>query len=145
MSKTQSQPTRNPSIVVRNGTQSPLETNKEKENLCNLEKKSSSLSGGKGFPVSPNTLKEHFRSLEERKKQHKEGLYLSDTLPRKKTTPSISPHFSSATMGRSTAPKAHLPLGQSNSCGSVLPHSLATMTKDSESRRMLRGRMNSSA
>ncbi|XP_054556580.1 pleckstrin homology-like domain family B member 2 isoform X3 [Talpa occidentalis] len=163
---------------------------REKENLCNLEKKYSSLSGGKGFPVNPNTLKEgyisvneinepcgnstnlspstqfpadadavatgpatavlmsqpqnkeHFRSLEERKKQHKEGLYLSDTLPRKKTTSSISPHFSSATMGRSTTPKAHLPLGQSNSCGSVLPPSLATMTKDSESRRMLRGRMN---
>ncbi|XP_059866609.1 pleckstrin homology-like domain family B member 2 isoform X9 [Delphinus delphis] len=65
---------------------------REKENLCNLEKKYSSLSGGKGFPVNPNTLKE-----------------------------------------------GHLPLGQSNSCGSVLPHSLATMTKDSESRRMLRG------
>ncbi|KAM7132859.1 pleckstrin homology-like domain family B member 2 isoform 18-T18 [Molossus nigricans] len=65
---------------------------REKENLCNLEKKYSGLSGGKGFPVNPNTLKE-----------------------------------------------AHLPLGQSNSCGSVLPHSLATMTKDSESRRMLRG------
>ncbi|XP_055277174.1 pleckstrin homology-like domain family B member 2 isoform X3 [Moschus berezovskii] len=160
---------------------------REKENLCNLEKKYSSLSGGKGFPVTPNTLKEgfiivneisepcgsstnlppstqfpadadaaatgpttavlmsqpqskeHFRSLEERKKQHQEGLYLSDTLPRKKSTPSISPHFSSATMGRSTTPKGHLPLGQSNSCGSVLPHSLATMTKDSESRRMLRG------
>ncbi|XP_053759309.1 pleckstrin homology-like domain family B member 2 isoform X11 [Panthera pardus] len=160
---------------------------REKENLCNLEKKYSSLTGGKGFPVNPSTLKEgyisvneinepcvnstnlspssqfpadadavatgpptavpvsqpqnkeHFRSLEERKKQHKEGLYLSDTLPRKKTTPSISPHFSSATMGRSTTPKAHLPLGQSNSCGSVLPHSLATMTKDSESRRLLRG------
>ena len=30
----------------------------EKENLCNLEKKYSSLSGGKGFPVTPNTLKE---------------------------------------------------------------------------------------
>ncbi|XP_019303864.1 pleckstrin homology-like domain family B member 2 isoform X13 [Panthera pardus] len=118
---------------------------REKENLCNLEKKYSSLTGGKGFPVNPSTLKEHFRSLEERKKQHKEGLYLSDTLPRKKTTPSISPHFSSATMGRSTTPKAHLPLGQSNSCGSVLPHSLATMTKDSESRRLLRGRMNFSA
>ncbi|XP_045041773.2 pleckstrin homology-like domain family B member 2 isoform X11 [Desmodus rotundus] len=65
---------------------------REKENLCNLEKKYSSLSGGKGFPVNPSVLKE-----------------------------------------------AHLPLGQSNSCGSVLPHSLATMTKDSESRRMLRG------
>ncbi|XP_045707242.1 pleckstrin homology-like domain family B member 2 isoform X14 [Phyllostomus hastatus] len=160
---------------------------REKENLCNLEKKYSSLSGGKGFPVNSNVLKEgyisvneinepcgnstnlspstqfpadadaaatgpatavlvsqpqnkeHFRSLEERKKQHKEGLYLSDTLPRKKTTASMSPHFSNATLGRSTAPKAHLPLGQSNSCGSVLPHSLATMTKDSESRRMLRG------
>nr|XP_058919585.1 pleckstrin homology-like domain family B member 2 isoform X10 [Kogia breviceps] len=71
---------------------------REKENLCNLEKKYSSLSGGKGFPVNPNTLKE-----------------------------------------------GHLPLGQSNSCGSVLPHSLATMTKDSESRRMFRGRMNVSA
>ncbi|KAM7132846.1 pleckstrin homology-like domain family B member 2 isoform 5-T5 [Molossus nigricans] len=227
---------------------------REKENLCNLEKKYSGLSGGKGFPVNPNTLKEgylsvneinepcgkptnlspstqlpadadavatgpttavlvsqpqrkeqrspvcpgfmfpstlsphpitqppsapwpevmapsvdpfplndtppplpakkhrrqqqqeqqHFRSLEERKKQHKEGLYLSDTLPRKKSTPSISPHFSSATMGRSTTPKAHLPLGQSNSCGSVLPHSLATMTKDSESRRMLRGAISTS-
>ncbi|XP_004706449.2 pleckstrin homology-like domain family B member 2 isoform X2 [Echinops telfairi] len=160
---------------------------REKENLCNLEKKYSSLSGGRGFPVNPNTLKEgyisvneinepcgystnlfpstqfpadadaavtepataglasrpqnkeHFRSLEERRKQHQEGLYLSDTLPRKKTTPPVSSQFRSATMGRSSTPKAHLPLGQSNSCGSVLPPSLATMTKDSESRRMLRG------
>ncbi|XP_074157256.1 pleckstrin homology-like domain family B member 2 isoform X1 [Sminthopsis crassicaudata] len=162
---------------------------REKENLCNLEKKYSSLSGGKGFPVNPNSLKEgfisvneinelgdnstnlspstqlptdadadadptepstamlvsqpqnqeRFRNLEERKKQHKEGLYLSDTLPRKKTTPSVSPHFSSSTMGRSITPKGHLPLGQSNSCGSVLPHSLATMSKESESRRMHKG------
>ncbi|XP_044526037.1 pleckstrin homology-like domain family B member 2 isoform X2 [Gracilinanus agilis] len=162
---------------------------REKENLCNLEKKYSSLSGGKGFPVNPNSLKEgfisvneinelggnstnlspstqlptdadadadptepstavlvsqlqnqeHFRNLEERKKQHKEGLYLSDTLPRKKTAPSVSPHFSSATMGRSITPKGHLPLGQSNSCGSVLPHSLAMMSKDTESRRMHKG------
>ncbi|XP_075398658.1 pleckstrin homology-like domain family B member 2 isoform X2 [Tenrec ecaudatus] len=160
---------------------------REKENLCNLEKKYSSLSGGRGFPVNPNTLKEgylsveeinepcgrsanlspstqfpadvdaavaepataglvsrpqnkeHLRSLEDRRKQNKEGLYLSDTLPRKKPPASVSSQFSSATLGRSSTPKAHLPLGQSNSCGSVLPHSLATMTKDSESRRMLRG------
>ncbi|XP_058680505.1 pleckstrin homology-like domain family B member 2 isoform X5 [Ammospiza caudacuta] len=65
---------------------------REKENLCNLEKKYSTLSGEKGFPVSPNSLKE-----------------------------------------------GHLPLGQSNSCGSVLPHCLATMTKESESRRMHKG------
>ncbi|KAL9866742.1 pleckstrin homology-like domain family B member 2 isoform 3-T9 [Geothlypis trichas] len=112
---------------------------REKENLCNLEKKYSTLSGEKGFPVSPNSLKEHFRSLEERKKQHREGTYLSDTLPRKKTTPSVSPHFNSATLGRNIANKGHLPLGQSNSCGSVLPHCLATMTKESESRRMHKG------
>ncbi|XP_043394435.1 pleckstrin homology-like domain family B member 2 isoform X7 [Chelonia mydas] len=112
---------------------------REKENLCNLEKKYSGLSGGKGFPVCPSSLKEHFRNLEERKKQHKEGTYLSDTLPRKKTTPSVSPHFSSATLGRSVTPKGHLPLGQSNSCGSVLPHCLATITKESESRRMHKG------
>ncbi|KAM7179812.1 pleckstrin homology-like domain family B member 2 isoform 5-T6 [Macrochelys suwanniensis] len=160
---------------------------REKENLCNLEKKYSGLSGGKGFPISPSSLKEgyisvseiselygnstnrspstqpptdadafatepstavlasqlqnkeHFKNLEERKKQHKEGTYLSDTLPRKKTTPSVSPHFSSATLGRSVTPKGHLPLGQSNSCGSVLPHCLATITKESESRRMHKG------
>ncbi|XP_064500183.1 pleckstrin homology-like domain family B member 2 isoform X5 [Pseudopipra pipra] len=112
---------------------------REKENLCNLEKKYSTLSGGKGFPVSPNSLKEHFRNLEERKKQHRECTYMSDTLPRKKTTPSVSPHFNSATLGRNTASKGHLPLGQSNSCGSVLPHCLATMTKESESRRMHKG------
>nr|XP_032660342.1 pleckstrin homology-like domain family B member 2 isoform X9 [Chelonoidis abingdonii] len=113
---------------------------REKENLCNLEKKYSGLSGGKGFPVSPNSLKEHFRNLEERKKQHKEGTYLSDTLPRKKTAASVSPHFSSATLGRSVTPKGHLPLGQSNSCGSVLPHCLATITKESESRKMHKGK-----
>ncbi|XP_042298938.1 LOW QUALITY PROTEIN: pleckstrin homology-like domain family B member 2 [Sceloporus undulatus] len=158
---------------------------REKENLCNLEKKYSSLSGGKGFPVSPSSLKEdymsvndisepygnstnitpstqpptaaeavptepstaglmsqpqnkeRFRNLEERKKQHKEGPYMSDTLPRKKTTPSVSPHFNSSTLGRSV--KGHLPLGQSNSCGSVLPHCLGTMTKESESRRTHKG------
>ncbi|XP_015261447.1 PREDICTED: pleckstrin homology-like domain family B member 2 [Gekko japonicus] len=214
---------------------------REKENLCNLEKKYSSVSGGKEFPVSPSSLKEgymsvndinepygnstnippstqpptaadavptepstaglvsqpqnkelrsslcpgfvfphslsprslaklspvhwsevrapnvepfplpdtppplpakkhrrqpqHFRNLEERKKQHKEAIYMSDTLPRKKTASSVSPHFSSSTLGRSV--KGHLPLGQSNSCGSVLPHCL---TKESESRRVHRGK-----
>ncbi|XP_048349466.1 pleckstrin homology-like domain family B member 2 isoform X2 [Sphaerodactylus townsendi] len=205
---------------------------REKENLCNLEKKYSSISGGKGFPaymsvsdinepygnstnISPSTQAptaaavvptepstgglvsqpqnkelrsslcpgfvfphslsprplaqlspvhwsevrapnvepfplpdtppplpakkhrrqpQHFRNLEERKKQHKEGMYMSDTLPRKKTASSVSPHFSSSTLGRSV--KGHLPLGQSNSCGSVLPHCLP---KESESRRVHKG------
>ncbi|XP_070606243.1 pleckstrin homology-like domain family B member 2 isoform X4 [Erythrolamprus reginae] len=158
---------------------------REKENLCNLEKKYSSLSGGKGFPLSPSSLKEdfvnvndisdphgnstnispstqppsaaaavptepstvglisqsqneeHFRNLEERKKQHKEGPYMSDTLPRKKTAPPISPHFSSSTLGRSV--KGHLPLGQSSSCGNILPHCSGSMTKDLETRRTYKG------
>uniref|UniRef100_A0A670Y2T2 Pleckstrin homology like domain family B member 2 n=1 Tax=Pseudonaja textilis TaxID=8673 RepID=A0A670Y2T2_PSETE len=158
---------------------------REKENLCNLEKKYSSLSGGKGFSLSPSSLKEdfvnvndisdphgnstnispstqppsaaaavptepstaglisqsqnkeHFRNLEERKKQHKEGLYMSDTLPRKKTAPPISPHFSSSTLGRTV--KGHLPLGQSSSCGNILPHCSGSMTKDLETRRTHKG------
>ncbi|XP_039219995.1 pleckstrin homology-like domain family B member 2 isoform X2 [Crotalus tigris] len=216
---------------------------REKENLCNLEKKYSSLSGGKGFPLSPSSLKEdfvnvndisdphgnstnispstqppsaaaaaptelstaglisqsqnkelrspfcygsviphslsprplaqlssadwpevraanvesfplpdtppplpakkhrrepqHFRNLEERKKQHKEGMYMSDTLPRKKTAPPISPHFNSSTLGRSV--KGHLPLGQSSSCGNIIPHCSGSMTKDLESRRTRKG------
>ncbi|XP_038615141.1 pleckstrin homology-like domain family B member 2 isoform X2 [Tachyglossus aculeatus] len=112
---------------------------KEKENLCNLEKKYSSLSGGKGFPGSPSSLKEPLKNLEGRKHNQKEGLYLSDTLPRKKPSPSLSARFSSSTLGRSSTPKSHPPLGQSNSCGSVLQHSLATMAKDSEPRRIHKG------
>ncbi|XP_030060060.1 pleckstrin homology-like domain family B member 2 isoform X4 [Microcaecilia unicolor] len=111
-----------------------LMLHREKENLCHLEKKYASLTGGKGFPVNPSSLKEHFRNLEERKKQHREGVYLSDTLPRKKTNMAVSPYFSSSTLGRSVTPKPHLPLGQSNSCGSMLAHSLSP--KDVDSRRM---------
>nr|XP_033796984.1 pleckstrin homology-like domain family B member 2 isoform X2 [Geotrypetes seraphini]XP_033796985.1 pleckstrin homology-like domain family B member 2 isoform X2 [Geotrypetes seraphini] len=213
-----------------------LMLHREKENLCHLEKKYTSLTGGKGFPVNPSSLKEgyisvcdinelcdspknvspstqvpsdagaaptepatstplshsqnkeslgsslcsgcvsphalslppihwsevmvacipppptlpdtppplpvkkhrrqrqHFRNLEERKKQYREGAYLSDTLPRKKTNVAVSPYFSSSTLGRSVTPKPHLPLGQSNSCGSMLTHSLSP--KDTDSRRM---------
>ncbi|KAL7983485.1 hypothetical protein Chor_000361, partial [Crotalus horridus] len=80
---------------------------------------------------------QHFRNLEERKKQHKEGMYMSDTLPRKKTAPPISPHFNSSTLGRSV--KGHLPLGQSSSCGNIIPHCSGSMTKDLESRRTRKG------
>ncbi|XP_073660342.1 pleckstrin homology-like domain family B member 2 isoform X12 [Tursiops truncatus] len=96
---------------------------REKENLCNLEKKYSSLSGGKGFPVNPNTLKEFPAD--------------ADAVATGPTTAVLA--------SQPQNKEGHLPLGQSNSCGSVLPHSLATMTKDSESRRMLRGRVNVSA
>ncbi|XP_039601450.1 pleckstrin homology-like domain family B member 2 [Polypterus senegalus] len=162
---------------------------REKENLSSLEKKYSDLTGGRSFPVNPNSLKEgyvtvneinemygksgnislpsqlpldtvcsepdkevssteqtplspkeeHFRSIEERKKSSKEGNYMSDTLPRKKSAPTISPHFNSSTLGRSVTPKSHMPLVQSASCGSVLPRNLTVSPKDIDSRRMHKG------
>ncbi|XP_058886702.1 pleckstrin homology-like domain family B member 2 isoform X4 [Acipenser ruthenus] len=112
---------------------------REKEKLGNLEKKYSELTGGRGFPVNPNSMKEHFRTLEERKKSSKDGTYLSDTLPRKKSAPAVSPQFSSATLGRSVTPKSHLPLVQSASCGSMLPRNLSVSPKDLEPRRKHKG------
>ncbi|XP_035267952.1 pleckstrin homology-like domain family B member 2 isoform X2 [Anguilla anguilla] len=79
--------------------------------------------------------RQHFRALEERKRAEKEGLpHLSDTLPCKKSQMATSTPFSSAT------PKAHLPLVQSSSCGSILPCSLAIPSKDAEPRRLHKGK-----
>ncbi|KAK6486178.1 pleckstrin homology-like domain family B member 2 isoform X1 [Huso huso] len=83
--------------------------------------------------------RQHFRTLEERKKSSKDGTYLSDTLPRKKSAPAVSPQFSSATLGRSVTPKSHLPLVQSASCGSMLPRNLSVSPKDLEPRRKHKG------
>ncbi|XP_069046035.1 pleckstrin homology-like domain family B member 2 isoform X12 [Lepisosteus oculatus] len=113
---------------------------REKENLANLEKKYVELTGGRGFPVSPDSMKEHFRVLEERKKSSKEGTHQSDTLPRKKSSLATSAHFSSSTLGRSANPKSHLPLVQSSSWGSVLPRNLTVSSKDLDSRRQHKGR-----
>ncbi|XP_069046040.1 pleckstrin homology-like domain family B member 2 isoform X15 [Lepisosteus oculatus] len=112
---------------------------REKENLANLEKKYVELTGGRGFPVSPDSMKEHFRVLEERKKSSKEGTHQSDTLPRKKSSLATSAHFSSSTLGRSANPKSHLPLVQSSSWGSVLPRNLTVSSKDLDSRRQHKG------
>ncbi|XP_021326000.2 pleckstrin homology-like domain family B member 2 isoform X1 [Danio rerio] len=75
--------------------------------------------------------RQHFRSLEERKRYGKEGgAHLSDTLPRKKTQPTITPQFTCATLGRNISPKSHPPLAQSSSCGSVLNRALAISPKE---------------
>ncbi|XP_036377121.1 pleckstrin homology-like domain family B member 2 isoform X2 [Megalops cyprinoides] len=85
--------------------------------------------------------RQHFRLLEERKRLGKEGVaQLSDTLPRKKSQPALTPPFNSATLGRSPAPKAHPPLGQSSSCGSVLPRGLSVSPKDADPRRLHKGK-----
>ncbi|XP_016363849.1 pleckstrin homology-like domain family B member 2 [Sinocyclocheilus rhinocerous] len=74
---------------------------------------------------------EHFRTLEERKRYGKGGgAHLSDTLPRKKTQPTITPQFTCATLGRNIPSKSHPPLAQSSSCGSVLNRALAISPKE---------------
>ncbi|KAI1891270.1 hypothetical protein AGOR_G00142040 [Albula goreensis] len=107
-----------------------------KECLAALEKRYTRLTGGKGFPLNSVCMKEHFRTLEERKRSGKDGL--SDTLPRKKSQPSPAP-FSSATLGRTSTTKTHLPLVQSSSCGSVLPRVFSVSPKDPEPRRLHKG------
>ncbi|XP_056594197.1 pleckstrin homology-like domain family B member 2 isoform X3 [Triplophysa dalaica] len=76
---------------------------------------------------------EHFRTLEERKRYDKEGgAHLSDTLPRKKTQPTVAPQFTCATLGRNIPSKFHAPLTQSSSCGSVLNRALAISPKETQ-------------
>ncbi|KAL2085865.1 hypothetical protein ACEWY4_019185 [Coilia grayii] len=112
---------------------------REKENFANLERKYADLTGGRGFPVNPNSMKEHFRTLEERKRNGKDGgSHLSDTLPRKRSQNSLTAQFSCSTLGRN-ATKPHMPLAQSSSCGSVLPRSLTVPSKDLEPRRLHKG------
>ncbi|XP_018590162.1 pleckstrin homology-like domain family B member 2 isoform X1 [Scleropages formosus] len=101
---------------------------REKEKLESLERKYSEITGGKDFPLSPITLKEQqFHTMEERKRTGKEvGSQLSETVPRKKSQSITSPTLSSVTHGRGLASKAHIPLAQSSSCGSVLNRCLET-------------------
>uniref|UniRef100_A0A3B4TK25 Pleckstrin homology-like domain family B member 2 n=2 Tax=Seriola dumerili TaxID=41447 RepID=A0A3B4TK25_SERDU len=89
---------------------------------------------------------EHFRLLEERKRSEKDsGSHLSDTLPRKKATPTMTRQFTCATLGRSFPTKSHQPLVQSTSCGSILPRILSLSNKETESRRLHKGQPGSRA
>ncbi|XP_029003326.1 pleckstrin homology-like domain family B member 2 isoform X5 [Betta splendens] len=90
---------------------------------------------------TPNLpVDEHFRLLEERKRSDREfGSHVSDTLPRKKTAPIMTPQFTCATLGRSFPTKAHQPLVQSTSCGSILPRMFSLSNKETDSRRPHKG------
>ncbi|KAM9839465.1 pleckstrin homology-like domain family B member 2 isoform 2-T2 [Aulostomus maculatus] len=93
-----------------------------------------------------DTEDEHFRLLEERKRSDKDGgSHLSDTLPRKKSTPTMTPQFTCATLGRSFPTKSHQPLVQSTSCGSILPRILSLSSKETDTRRLQKGQPSSRA
>ncbi|XP_029611032.1 pleckstrin homology-like domain family B member 2 isoform X2 [Salmo trutta] len=110
---------------------------REKENHASLERKYADLTGGRHFPLSPISLKEHFCSLEERKRLVKEGgAHLSDTLPRKKTT--VTPQFSCVTLGHSMFNKFQQPPVQSCSCVSILPRAMS-VSSNTDTRRLHKG------
>ncbi|XP_065805125.1 pleckstrin homology-like domain family B member 2 isoform X1 [Labrus bergylta] len=90
--------------------------------------------------------RQQFRLLEERKRSEREsGSHLSDTLPRKRSTPTMTPQFTSATLGRNFSNKSHQPLVQSTSCGSILPRIFSLSNKETESRRLHKGQPSSRA
>ncbi|XP_062391786.1 pleckstrin homology-like domain family B member 1 [Sardina pilchardus] len=109
---------------------------RERENLAALERKYSELTGGRAFPLNPVSMKEHFRSLEERRRSGKEGggSLLSDTPPRRR---GHAP-YTSSTLGRSLSPKSHVPLSQSSSVGSVLQRGLSLSPRELDTRRLLK-------
>ncbi|XP_024250395.1 pleckstrin homology-like domain family B member 2 isoform X5 [Oncorhynchus tshawytscha] len=109
---------------------------RERENLASLERKYAEVTGGQAFPNNPVAMKEHFRSLEERRRGSKENSHLSDNLHKRSQQP-LS-HYSSSTLGRSLSSKSHVPLSQSSSCGSAIPRGLSVSPRDLESQRLLK-------
>ncbi|XP_016338572.1 pleckstrin homology-like domain family B member 2 isoform X5 [Sinocyclocheilus anshuiensis] len=123
---------------------------RERENLASLERKYSELTGGQAFPLNPVSMKEHFRSLEERRRSNgsKEGgVLLSDGGMSRKRERQSSGTLNSA-LNRSLSPKVrqqirhigkpHMLLSQSSSCGSVLPRTLSVTSRDLDTRRLLK-------
>uniref|UniRef100_A0A672R8X4 Pleckstrin homology-like domain family B member 1 n=1 Tax=Sinocyclocheilus grahami TaxID=75366 RepID=A0A672R8X4_SINGR len=99
---------------------------KEKERLANLERRYQSLTGGKTFPKSSNTIKEVYRSRLDSD--------ASQSSLRPKISAGLSPTYTTATLGRNTP--ARSPLMVANSTGS-LPRNLAATLQDIETKRQL--------
>ncbi|KAK7156285.1 hypothetical protein R3I94_006385 [Phoxinus phoxinus] len=99
---------------------------KEKERLASLERRYQSLTGGKTFPKSSNTIKEVYRS--------RLDIDTSQSSLRPKISAGLSPTYTTATLGRNTP--ARSPLMVANSTGS-LPRNLAATLQDIETKRQL--------
>ncbi|XP_056330473.1 pleckstrin homology-like domain family B member 1 isoform X12 [Danio aesculapii] len=99
---------------------------KEKERLASLERRYQSLTGGKTFPKSSNTIKEVYRSRLDSD--------CSQSSLRPKVSAGLSPTYTTATLGRNTPSRS--PLMVANSTGS-LPRNLAATLQDIETKRQL--------
>ncbi|KAM6977688.1 pleckstrin homology-like domain family B member 2 [Aplochiton taeniatus] len=111
-------------------------------NLCPVPGSSPSPEDSNPKPAED----EHFHLLEQRKRAGREGgTHLSDTLPRKRTTPTVTPQFSCATLGRSFPTKSHQPLAQSSSCGSMMPRALSVSSREIDASRLPKAQPSSRA
>ncbi|KAK2828595.1 hypothetical protein Q5P01_019629 [Channa striata] len=107
---------------------------KEREKLSSLEGKYAELSEGQNFTNNTVAMKEHLCSLKERRRSNKENSsHPSDSLPHKRSQQLLASY--GRCVGR-TPPKAHLPLSQSSSCGSVVPQGFSFSSRDLNTRRL---------
>ncbi|XP_072302311.1 pleckstrin homology-like domain family B member 2 isoform X2 [Eucyclogobius newberryi] len=111
---------------------------KEKEKLASLEEKYAELSEGQAFATNP--IKEHLHSLKERRRSKENTSHQSDSLPHKRSQQILSPY--SRSMGHTLPPKAHPPLSQSSSCGSMLPPGFTFSSRDLNARRLQKSNNN---
>uniref|UniRef100_UPI0037E703A0 pleckstrin homology-like domain family B member 2 isoform X2 n=1 Tax=Semicossyphus pulcher TaxID=241346 RepID=UPI0037E703A0 len=103
---------------------------KEREKLASLEGKYAELSEGQSFTNNPAAITEHLQSLKERRRSgSKENSSLqSDGLSHKRSQQLLNSYGRS--LGRTLPPKAHLPLSQSSSCGSMVPPGFSFSPRD---------------
>ncbi|XP_037543944.1 pleckstrin homology-like domain family B member 2, partial [Nematolebias whitei] len=108
---------------------------KERDKLVSLEGKYTELSEGQSFTNNPAGVKEHLNSLKERRRSGKEiSSQPNETLSHKRSQQLLSPYGRS--LGRTLPPKAHLPLTQSSSCGSVIPQGFVFSPREVNTRRL---------
>ncbi|CAJ1064017.1 pleckstrin homology-like domain family B member 2 isoform X1 [Xyrichtys novacula] len=102
---------------------------KEREKLASLEGKYAELSEGRSFTNNPVAITEHLHTLKERRRSSgskENSSHPSDSLSHKRSQQILNSYGRS--LGRTLSPKAHLPLSQSSSCGSVIPPGFSTFT-----------------
>nr|XP_057942712.1 pleckstrin homology-like domain family B member 2 isoform X2 [Doryrhamphus excisus] len=109
---------------------------KEREKLASLEGKYAELSEKQNLANSNNTaIKEHIQTMRERRRSGKENsAHPSDNGTHKRREQLVTLY--GRTLGRTLPPKAHLPLSQSSSCGSVIPQGLSFAPRDLNTRRL---------
>ncbi|KAM9728768.1 pleckstrin homology-like domain family B member 2 isoform 2-T3 [Menidia menidia] len=108
---------------------------KEREKLVLLEGKYAELSERQTLTSNPAAIKEHLQTLKERRRSNKENsAHTSESLPQKRSQQLLSSYGRS--LGRTLPPKAHLPLSQSSSCGSVIPQGFSFSPREVNTRRL---------